>query len=196
MLQLQGYQCIAGIDEVGRGALAGPLVVAAVVLPDHCELSGVRDSKLLSLDRREKEAAEIRECGAQIGIGWVHADEIDELGLTLALAKAAIAAIRQLNGEIDMVLLDGKHNYLKEHVQSQSIVGGDRSELTIAAASVIAKVARDRWMRRLHFLYPVYGFDRNVGYGTAGHLMALKTHGSTEWHRQSFGPVQKVLHVN
>lgn len=194
MLQSKGYARVAGVDEVGRGALAGPVVVAAVVLPVGLSLPRVRDSKVLTKLQRRQAANDIRRSGASIGIGWTHSHLVDAYGLTEALRMAALAALAQLP-DYDVVLLDGKHNYLDGHAPSHTLIGADASELSVAAASVIAKVARDEWMSRLHAAQPHYGFTTNVGYGSAEHLAALHRHGVSPWHRQSFAPVYKAVRV-
>ncbi len=195
MLQTQGHLRIAGVDEVGRGALAGPVVVAAVILPAGTHLQGVYDSKTLSARQRRSMAGTIKLSGAAIGVGWVHANTIDEIGLTAALRQAALIALAQLD-EYQMVILDGKHNYLADEVPSQAHIDADATELCVAAASIIAKVARDEWMGRLHASHPQYGFATNVGYGSAAHLVALNAHGATRLHRQSFGPVRRLFDVD
>jgi len=175
---------IVGIDEVGRGALAGPLLVAAVVLPAHPRLAGLNDSKQLTADQRIKLAARIRELATAIGFGWVEAAQIDRSGMALAMRQAIQAALDQLDLEPDQVLLDGRP--LAVHPRELAIVGGDGTEAPIAAASVIAKVTRDAWMIAADKEYPGYGFAANKGYGSAAHLAALRTIGPSAIHRRTF----------
>lgn len=187
----QGYPIVAGVDEVGRGCLAGPLTVAAVVLPPDVELPGVTDSKLLSQQDRERLAISVKRSALGIGIGWVAPELIDEHGLTWALAQAAKLALSGMRLAYDAVLLDGHHDYLGDDFFVQTVVKGDLVCLNIAAASIVAKVARDNYMRLQHRLYPEYGFDRHVGYGTTAHLAAIKM-GLSPLHRRSFAPVGKI----
>lgn len=175
-----------GVDEAGRGPLAGPVTVAAVALPDGCKLPGVRDSKLMTPRQRRVAAREIRQQAIAIGIGWASSAAIDELGLTLTLQLAGQRALRHIY--TDTILLDGNHNYLADP-RATTIIGGDRNHLCIAAASIIAKTARDAYMERLALVYPHYGFGGHKGYGTPAHLLALKTFGPTPYHRLSWAPM-------
>lgn len=187
----QGYAVVAGVDEVGRGCLAGPVVCAAVILPRDIDLLGVTDSKLLSRTKRAQLAQNIKSMALGIGIGWVSASAIDQNGLTWSVAQAARLALSDTNMSFDAVLLDGHHNFLGDDIVVQTVVKGDSLCLNIAAASIIAKVARDNYMRLQHRQYPDYGFDRHVGYGTAEHLTAIKQRLSP-LHRRSFSPVCKM----
>ncbi len=186
----RGIMRVAGIDEVGRGPLAGPVTVAAVVLPMQCELPEVRDSKALSAHRRRKIAQDIRKTASAIGIGWADSREIDSLGLTAATRLAASRALVQL-GECDMVVLDGSYNYLEEQLSVHTCVRADQSCLAVAAASIIAKTARDSYMELIHELYPEFGLASHTGYATTAHLEALQKYGPTPYHRHSFQPVQE-----
>jgi ribonuclease HII len=183
-----GHQTVAGIDEVGRGAWAGPVVAAVVVLPQRCQLAGVRDSKLLSALQRRQLARRIRQQALRIGIGWADNSIVDEAGLTAAVHHSALHALSQV-GKIEQVILDGNHNYLKNSHRSQAIVKADQSSLCVAAASVIAKVARDQYMELLHQLDPVYNFASNKGYGSPVHLAALRSTGLSAYHRRRWRPV-------
>ncbi len=180
---------MAGVDEVGRGPLAGPLTVGAVVLPEHCELPGVTDSKFLSAAQRQVAARQIRSVAQGIGIGWATSSEIDRFGLTAALRLAGKRALVQLGG-YELVVLDGKHNYLSHEPAVETCIKADQSCLAVAAASVVAKVARDSYMTLLDRLHPSYGFARNKGYGTVYHLQALVDDGPTPYHRRSWAPLR------
>ena len=184
-----GYPRVAGIDEVGRGCWAGPVVAAAVILPPRIKLIGVNDSKLLSHPRRVHLARLIKRHALAVGIGWVPATDIDEHGLTWAVAQSGLRALEALGHPYDAVLLDGNHNYLKDHCHSQTIIKGDQLSYSIAAASIIAKVARDHYMTRQHLLYPEYDFAGNKGYGTPRHAAAVKI-ALTPLHRTRWKPVQ------
>lgn len=187
----QGYTTVAGVDEVGRGAWAGPLVAAAVVLPQDCDLPDVRDSKLLTKTKRFAAARTIKQAAVAIGVGWATPAEVDQLGLTQALQQAGWRALAALSS-VDAVLLDGQTDFLAPKYQVQTIVRGDQCCLSVAAASIIAKVARDQYMTRIHPLYPQFGFDDNVGYGTKRHQTALAD-GITPLHRRSYKPVRIVI---
>lgn len=179
---------VAGVDEVGRGCLAGPVTVAAVVLPPGVRLPGLTDSKLLSRKQRQQLDVEIKRRAVGIGIGWSSPVEIDEQGLTWAVRQAAIRALEALGCDCRAVLLDGHHNYLGDYCHVRTLIKADSRVLSVAAASVVAKVARDNYMRLQHRLYSGYGFNLNVGYGTPKHLEALKN-GLTPLHRRRFRPV-------
>ena len=182
---------IVGIDEVGRGCLAGPVCVAAVALKQP--IDGVKDSKLLSKLQRQVLAYEIRQQALVIGIGWASHAIIDQQGLTAALRLAAIQALT-VCGPVDEILLDGNHNYIGDR-RVKTIVHGDSVIPAISAASIIAKVARDTYMAAMAQRFPQYGFERHVGYSTAVHKLALQTAGPCAIHRMSFMPLQ-VLNVD
>lgn len=187
--RLSGANFVAGIDEVGRGALAGPVVAAAVILNLDCVPAGLNDSKKLTATTRERLDAEIRATARAFAIARVEADEIDHLNILLATRKAMCAAIKSLNPKPDYLLLDAVP--LREITLPQkAIIKGDAKSVSIAAASIIAKVARDRWMTEYDQEFPGYGFSRNVGYGTAAHLQALREIGPSKIHRLTF---RKVL---
>ena len=188
-LKGEGYALIAGMDEVGRGALASPLAVGVVVLPEACELPLVRDSKLLSPKQRIIASQQIQAVALGIGVGWASPAEIDELGLSQALQLAGVRAIRQLATEPDLIVLDGKHSYLPAEVATHLEIKADQSCLAVAAASVVAKVARDAYLTRLHELHPHYDWAGNKGYGAKSHLNSLSAHGTTKYHRHSYKPV-------
>ncbi len=181
----QGFQRVAGIDEVGRGPLAGPVVAAAVILPPDIDLPDVKDSKQLSAARREALSVDIIACALGVGIGIVEAPEIDRINILQASFRAMLLAIRNLSISPDFLLIDGPYSLPVPFAQ-QGIPKGDQRSLSVAAASIVAKVHRDRIMCDLHRRYSVYGFDRHKGYGTAMHLEALRLHGPCPIHRRSF----------
>lgn len=184
-LRNEGYLLIAGVDEVGRGCLAGPVTAGAVVLPAGTMIEGVYDSKIMSSKSRRKAAREIKRKALAVGIGWSSPQEVDEKGLTWAVRKACERALLDMGIKCDMVLVDGNFNYLKDIYPSRAYVKADALELCVAAASVIAKEARDSIMRRYSICYPVYSFHTNMGYGTQLHRKALKA-GPVEIHRRLF----------
>ena len=192
---------LLGVDEVGRGPLAGPVVAAAVVFPaSHAPIDGVRDSKTLSAARRERLAPAILAAAAAVAVGAASVAEIDRLNIRVATALAMRRAVdrvlggrRRGGGGIEelMVLLDGLPMPELGH-RHQSLVDGDALCYTVAAAGIVAKTVRDRLMGRLAGRYPGFGWESNMGYGTAGHLAALVTHGPTRHHRRSFSPVSQM----
>jgi ribonuclease HII len=184
-----GYPVVAGIDEVGRGCWAGPVVAAAVILPPRLRLPGVTDSKLLSHARRVEFARLIKRHALAVGIGWVAAAELDDHGLTWAVRESGLRALAGMATRYDAVLLDGNHNYLRDHCHAQTIIKGDQLSLSIAAASIVAKVARDHYMIRLAYSVPGYGFERHKGYGTPDHRRALADLGPSRYHRRSWAPL-------
>jgi ribonuclease HII len=184
-LHKQGSILVAGIDEVGRGALAGPLVAACVILPTNSRMS-LADSKLLTAEKRSVAAKKIRERAIGYGIGWVSNTEIDEYGLSWSLQEAYLRALEDMALEVSQIILDGSVNYLKEFDICQTLVKADQKVSCVAAASIIAKVARDEYMRDLCEKYPEYCYQTNVGYGTQAHRNAIKLNGLTDLHRKSF----------
>ncbi len=193
----QGYSFVAGLDEVGRGCLAGPVVAAAVILPlEDAEatltrLTGVNDSKQLSASLRERLYDTIMQHALAVGIGSSSAEVIDERNILQATKLAMHGALAQLSPAPQALLLDALL-LPKIALPQRSIIKGDARCLSIAAASIIAKVTRDRLMVALHEQYPQYGFDQHKGYGTEAHLAALHTHGATPHHRHSFAPVRAL----
>lgn len=182
-----GYAFIAGMDEVGRGAWAGPIVAAAVMLhPNARRVRGVRDSKLLTPDAREKLFPLIIENALAWAVGVVSQRIIDRIGIVRANRQAMHFALEKLSRTPDYVLTDAFA--LQWRAPVTAVPDGDRRVQSIAAASIIAKVWRDRLMTRLHERYPAYGFDRHKGYGTRAHETALKLHGLSAIHRRSFVP--------
>jgi len=191
-LQRGGVRCVAGVDEVGVGPLAGPVVAAAVVLPARVRLSGLRDSKKLSAAARERLDREIREVALDLSLGQASRAEIDRLNIYHASLLAMRRALEGLATRPDMVLVDARRIPGIESPQ-RSLIGGDDRVACIAAASIVAKVQRDQAMHALDQRYPGYGFSSNVGYGTAEHLAALRSCGPTPEHRHSFAPVREML---
>jgi ribonuclease HII len=194
-LWANGALWIAGIDEAGRGALAGPVAAAAVVLPQiktfTRELAGVRDSKLMSAAQRQKWAQIVRQRAVTWGVGLASAQEIDQLGILPATRLAACRALAQLAVTPDHLLLDYLHLPMIPTPQT-SLVKGDLACLSIAAASVLAKTSRDAILCELDTSYPGYGFAKHKGYGTAAHLTAINELGPTAIHRLSFAPVRDL----
>ncbi|MGV9001703.1 MAG: ribonuclease HII [Candidatus Saccharimonadaceae bacterium] len=187
---------ILGIDEVGRGPWAGPLVVGAVVLPNNSAIKGLTDSKKLSAKKRSELDILIREQALGWGLGWVHAEELDELGLSAALRLATIRAVGAVTVPYHEIIIDGTINFLSETSKGQYVTTMAKADLLIpavSAASIIAKVARDSYMEEQDILYPGYGFASHVGYGTAKHQEALLARGITTLHRKSFAPIRKLL---
>ena len=179
------YAGICGVDEAGRGPLAGPVVAAAVVLPDGAELPGLNDSKKLTERQREALFDEICGTALSYGIGLADAEEIDTINILNATYLAMNRAIAALAPLPALCLIDGNRSDGIQYV-NQCIVGGDAVCASIAAASILAKVHRDRLMRELHAAYPHYGFDRHKGYPTRAHYAALDAHGPAAVHRRSF----------
>lgn len=180
-----GFARIAGVDEVGRGPLAGPVVAAAVILPWESELPGVTDSKLLSARQREQCFEAILRVAVAVGVAGVNADEIDRTDILSASLEAMRQSICQIDPPPDFVLVDGPWP-VPAGVAQQPIIGGDRLSISVAAASIVAKVHRDRLMVSYHSQFPRYNFARNKGYGTREHLEALARFGSCPVHRLTF----------
>lgn len=184
---------ILGIDEVGRGPWAGPLVVGAVVL-GGATIEGLTDSKKLTKKRREELDVVIRETAAGIGLGWVHADEIDEVGLSAALRLATKRAVEQITVPYHEIIIDGTINFLADTSKGQYVTTLAKADLlipSVSAASIVAKVARDAFMTQQDELFPGYKFGSHVGYGTAAHRAAIDQLGVTPLHRLSFAPLAK-----
>jgi ribonuclease HII len=183
---------IVGIDEVGRGAWAGPLVVGAVML-GGVEIDGLTDSKKLTAKRRGELAREIKDKALFIGLGWVSAKVVDEIGLSKSLKLAAERALGEINVSYDQIIIDGTFNFL-DNPKVVTMKQADLLVPSVSAASIIAKVARDYYMTtKAHELFSSYGFDKHVGYGTAAHRSALTKHGVSSIHRMSFRPIQQLL---
>lgn len=190
-LHLQGYQYIGGVDEVGRGPLVGPVVAACCVLPENFHLEGLTDSKKLSEKKRDYFFEEIKKQAISYGIGIVSEKRIDEINIYEATKEAMIQAISNCSVQPDYVLTDAMK--LDLDVPVRPIIKGDLRSITISAASVLAKVTRDRMMRELDLKYPMYDFKNNVGYPTKKHLEAIEQYGILPEHRRSYGPVSDYI---
>lgn len=187
---------ILGIDEVGRGPWAGPLVIGAVVLPDGLSIAELADSKKLSAKKRVELDALIRQQALGYGLGWVQAEELDSVGLSAALRLATIRAVEAVKVPYHEIIIDGTINFLKDTSKGQYVTTMAKADAlvpAVSAASIIAKVARDAFMSEQDTLYPEYGFSKHVGYGTAAHQKALELYGVTPLHRRSFAPIKKLL---
>jgi len=180
-----------GIDEVGRGCWAGPVVAGAVVLARP--VTGLTDSKLLNKKQREKLAVTIHKEALAIGLGWVEATTIDEIGLTAAVKLAMERALQQIKMDYDEAIIDGNLNFLAEQPKTRAVIKADLTIPVVSAASIVAKVARDKYMAEIGDRHGDYGFEKHVGYGTALHLEKLKLHGVSNMHRRSFKPVKALL---
>ena len=184
-LAAAGFERVAGADEVGRGALAGPLVAAAVILPEGAEIPGLRDSKFCTRLQRERLAAIIRRLALSVSVVRVQHDRIDRMGLQRCNLDALRRAVKGLRVPPDYVLLDG-FRLRRLQTPALAVKKADAVSKNVAAASIVAKVHRDAAMRRYHRRFPHYGFDSNVGYGTHEHWSALKQYGPCAIHRRSF----------
>ncbi len=195
-LREKGVNYIAGVDEVGRGPLVGPVVAACVVLPEHFNLDGLTDSKKLSGKKREYFYDLIKEEALGIGVGIINEKKIDEVNIYEATKLAMKEAIKNCKKEtkIEHILIDAMP--LNVDVPTTSIIKGDLKSITISAASVIAKVTRDRMLDDLDKIYPMYDFKKNKGYPTKKHLEAIKKYGIIKEHRKSYGPVKDYLQKN
>ena len=189
-----GINFIAGVDEVGRGPLNGPVVSACVVLPKGYHKDGIIDSKKLSEKKRNELFDIIKRDALGIGVGIVYADEIDELNIYEATKKSMKLAINNCNSKIEHVLIDAMK--LDLDVASTSIIKGDAKSISIAAASIIAKVTRDAMMYELDKKYPMYGYKNHKGYPTKKHLEAINKYGLIEGYRKTYGPVKDYLEKN
>jgi ribonuclease HII len=189
----KGVRALAGIDEAGRGPWAGPVVAAAVILPPDASLPGINDSKKLTPKKREELFPLIHATARAVGVGIVAHDRIDSLNILEATYAAMRGALTQLSAPADLVLVDGCWTIPGIPFAQEPLVGGDGRSAAIAAASVIAKVTRDRLMTELAKEYPQYSFDKHKGYGTAEHLEALRRYGPCPIHRKSFAPVHRFF---
>ncbi len=184
-----------GLDEVGRGAWAGPVVVASVQLSSHIE--GLNDSKQLSRLQRMKLCRLVQQQADSIGIGWIHAQYVDTKGLQASVAKAAEIAFSYHSNPSDDIIIDGKDNWLPSQPKASTLIKADASVQAVSAASIVAKVLRDTYMAQLDAAtMNVYGFATHVGYGTAAHRAALEQHGVTSLHRKSYKPIQEIIATN
>lgn len=192
----EGITSIAGIDEAGRGPLAGPVVVACVVMPKYSMIEGVNDSKKVSEKKREKLYDEIINEAIAYGVGIVSQQEIDKINILNATKEGLTTAIREMEKDLkeknrgfdkpEIILVDALTKIDTDHIPYRSIIKGDSKSYSIASASIIAKVTRDRIMRQWDEVYPMYGFARHKGYGTSAHITAIKEYGLCPLHRRSF----------
>jgi ribonuclease HII len=190
----RGLKLIAGVDEVGRGPLAGPVVAAAAILPEDFYLSGIDDSKKLSEKRREEYFQIIQENAIAVGIGIIPPEVIDDINIYEATKKAMNHAVNTLNVLPEVLLIDAMK--LSSPFMEESIIKGDAQSISIAAASIIAKVTRDRMMKMYDEHYPEYRFGQNMGYGTKEHLDAIEKYGVTPIHRKSFSPIKEIVSID
>ena len=192
----KGVTSIAGIDEAGRGPLAGPVVVACVVMPKDSMIEGVNDSKKVSEKKREKLYEQITEEALGFGVGIISQEEIDRINILNATKEGLTAAIKEMEKDLqekqrgfekpEIILVDALTKIDTDHIPYKSIIKGDAKSYSIAAASIVAKVTRDRIMRAWDEVYPMYGFEKHKGYGTAAHIAAIKEYGICPLHRRSF----------
>ncbi|MBC7546400.1 ribonuclease HII [Candidatus Saccharibacteria bacterium] len=184
---------VVGIDEVGRGCWAGPVVASAVILDTSKPIDGLRDSKKMTKSQRVAVAALVRKNAQSYGIGWASAQYVDAHGLTQAVRHAMQQALDKISQTYSVVIIDGSFNFLADNLKTETMVKADDSVPAVSAASIIAKVARDDFMAKQALLYPGYGFERHVGYGTAVHVAALRQFGPTPLHRMSYKPLQALV---
>ncbi len=189
-LKAQGYKYIVGTDEVGRGPMAGPLVVACVLLPEDEIIEGLNDSKKLSPKKREQLAKIIKEKAIEYQIQYMSVQEVDELNVYEASRQAMMKCIRKMKHQVDYVLSDAMP--IDFEIPCLPIIKGDAKSASIAAASIIAKVERDHYMEELDKDFPMYGFKKHKGYVTKAHLEAISQYGICEHHRISFAPVKAI----
>ncbi|MDG5788209.1 ribonuclease HII [Evansella sp. AB-P1] len=188
-LWADGFHYIGGVDEVGRGPLAGPVIASCVVLSPNFYLPGLTDSKKLSKEKREYFFRRIQENALAIAVGMATAAEIDQINIYEATKLAMNRAIHKVN--VDYLLLDAMT--LTNDLPQTSLIKGDSKSISIAASSIIAKVTRDNYMTELSTVYPQYGFEKHMGYGTKEHIHALRKHGVTKEHRSTFSPVKEAM---
>lgn len=189
-------QFVAGVDEVGRGPLAGPVVAAAVILDPGKPIEGLMDSKKISEKRREVLAEEIKEKAISWAISRVDVDEIDRINILQASLRAMTIAVAELDLQPDFVMIDGNRIPADLSINAEAVIKGDDRVACISAASIIAKVARDNEMIEMDGIYPGYGLAKHKGYPTKVHIEALQELGVTDIHRRTFGPVKKLLTAN
>lgn len=189
----KGYRLVAGVDEVGRGPLAGPVVAACVIFPEGIDIQGVDDSKKLTPEKREELYGKIKEKALDYGVGIIQEKEIDKLNIFRASLKAMQKAVSSMKNTPNFLLIDGNQKIPHLQIPQLPVVKGDTLSLSCAAASILAKVERDGLMRRLHKKYPRYCFDQNKGYGSKEHLQALEKFGPCKAHRRSFKRVMEYI---
>jgi ribonuclease HII len=188
----KGYQFVGGLDEVGRGPLAGPVVAACVVLEESCDYSGFVDSKSINGEQRSRLYRELQKNGARIGVGMVSETDIDRINILQASLLAMKKAVLAMPLRPDFLLVDGNQP-IPMTIPQQTLVRGESKSASVAAASIVAKVVRDTLMDQYHLLYPEYNFQQNRGYPTREHRQAIKTHGPCAIHRQSFKCVREYI---
>jgi len=191
-LRQKGYQSVGGLDEVGRGPLAGPVVAACVILEENCDYSSFVDSKIINAEKRSRLYKELQNNGARIGIGIVSEADIDRINILQASLLAMKKAVLAMSLQPDFLLVDGNQP-IPMTTPQQTLVKGESKSASIAAASIVAKVVRDELMDRYHLQYPQYNFQQNRGYPTLEHRQAIKTHGPCAIHRQSFKCVKEFI---
>ena len=192
-LYAQGIQLIAGVDEVGRGPLAGPVVAAAVILPENCKIPGLNDSKKIPKSKHQAIYQSVLDQALSVGIGVKDNQVIDQVNIYEATKLAMLEAIQELDQQPQHLLIDAMK--LDLPISQTSIIKGDANSLSIAAASIVAKVTRDQMMAAYDQEYPGYDFAQNAGYGTTKHLEGLEKHGVTPIHRRSFEPIKSMTDV-
>lgn len=190
-LRNQGYKYIVGADEVGRGPLAGPVVAAAVYIPEGFYTKDINDSKKVSYKKRELLSQEIK-ANCSFAIHEIPNEVIDQINILEATKLAISYAVRDLK-DADFAIIDGKFRFDLIPIPHRCIIGGDSLSVSIAAASIVAKVHRDYLMEALHVLYPVYNWKQNKGYGTVEHMEAIQKYGVTKYHRKTFGGVREYV---
>ncbi len=193
-LYVQGIQLIAGVDEVGRGPLAGPVVAAAVILPENCKIPGLNDSKKIPKSKHHAIYQAVLDQALSVGIGIKDNQVIDQVNIYEATKLAMLEAIQELDQQPQHLLIDAMK--LDLPISQTSIIKGDANSLSIAAASIVAKVTRDQMMVEYDQEYPGYDFGQNAGYGTTKHLEGLEKHGVTPIHRRSFEPIKSMTGVD
>ena len=184
---MQNYKTVVGIDEVGRGSWAGPVVAAAVILSGPIE--GLKDSKLLSDKSRNLLAEIIKNDAVAYGVGWADIDYLNKFGLTKSISLAMNDAISQINTPYEKIIIDGNYNFLHNNPLASVLISADKLVNSVSAASILAKVARDNWMKSIAKEFPQYGFDKHVGYGTRLHIEKLREHGPCVLHRTFYKPI-------
>jgi ribonuclease HII len=192
MPEIQPMRTVCGVDEAGRGPLAGPVYAAAVILDPRRRIRGLADSKILSASVRTALAVKIQSRAVAWAVAWASVEEIDQINILQASLLAMRRAVEQLSHTPTEVLIDGLH-CPPLSMSARAIVGGDATVAAISAASILAKTARDAEMVAMHARFPLYGFDRHKGYSTEDHMAALQRHGACAIHRRSFAPVRAVL---
>ena len=185
-LRKKGFKTICGIDEAGRGPLAGPVVVASVIMPEDSMIEGINDSKKISEKKREKLYDQIIEEAISYGISIIGQEEIDEINILNATKKGLTNSLKELKVNPDLIIVDALSHIDTLGIPYESIIKGDAKCYSISAASILAKVTRDRIMREWATIYPQYGFEQHKGYGTAKHILAIKEYGACPIHRKTF----------